>query len=257
MVSVPPGWSMAERRGGVQSIGRAFEILESIAGAGGVSSLSDLARESGLPLSSIHRLVRTLVELGYVRQESSRRYALGPRLIRLGEASSKVIGIRAKPYLAHLADELGESANLAMLDGDEVVYIGQAQSTRSVRMFTEVGGRVLPHSTAVGKAIMAQMSEDEVRAILSRTGMPRSTETTITDPDMFVTQLAEIREQHYAVDEGENEEGVRCFAAAVPTDASRMAVSVSGPAGRVSEELLIRAVPLLLDACRAIAKELA
>ena len=235
---------------------RAFMLLETIAAAGGVCSLSRLARDSGLPLSSIHRLVRTLVEIGYVRQESSREYALGPRLIRLGEASSNVIGIWAKPHLARLADELGESANLAMLDGDEVVYIGQAQSTRSVRMFTEVGRRVLPHSTAVGKAMMAEMGEDEVRAILSRTGMPRSTETTITDPDTFVTQLAEIREQHYAVDEGEYEEGVRCFAAAVPTDASRLAVSVSGPAGRVSEELLTRAVPLLLDACRAIAKEL-
>lgn len=248
---------MPERPAGVQSIGRAFQILEAMAATGGVASLSDLARESQLPLSSIHRQLRTLVELGYVRQESSRRYALGPRLMRLGEAASKVIGIWSKPHLAHLADELAESANLAMLDGDEIVYVGQAQSTRSVRMFTEVGRRVLPHSTAVGKAIMSEMGEDEVRAILARTGMPRSTGTTITDPDAFVAELAEIREKHYAVDEGENEEGVRCFAAVVPTDASRMAVSVSGPAGRMSEQLLARTLPLLHDACRAIARELA
>ncbi len=247
---------MADRSGSVQSVGRAFAILEAIAAAGGVCSLSDLARESGLPLSSIHRLVRTLVDLGYVRQESSRQYALGPRLILLGDASSKVMGIWAKPRLAHLADELGESANLAMLDGDEIVYIGQAQSTRSVRMFTEVGRRVLPHWTAVGKAILAQMSDDDVRSILARTGMPRSTATTITDPDLFIAHLHEIRVRMYAVDEGENEEGVRCVASAVPSDTGRLAISVSGPAGRMSHDLLQRAVPLLHDACNAIAKEL-
>lgn len=248
---------MAERSGGVQSINRAFGLLETLAAEGGVCTLSVLARKSGLPLSSIHRLVRTLVELGYVRQESSREYALGPRLIRLGEASSSVIAIWAKPHLARLAGELRESANLAMLDGTEIVYIGQAQSTRSVRMFTEVGRRVLPHCTAVGKAIMAGMDEDEVRRILARTGMPRSTATTIIDPDAFIAQLAEIRDRTYAVDEGENEEGVRCVAAVVPSDASRLAISVSGPAGRMTEELLKEAIPLLKDACTAFAKDLA
>lgn len=250
------GGAVVDRAGGVQSIMRAFMLLETIAAAGGVCSLSRLARDSGLPLSSIHRLVRTLVEIGYVRQESSREYALGPRLIRLGEASSNVIGIWAKPHLARLADELGESANLAMLDGTEIVYIGQAQSTRSVRMFTEVGRRALPHYTAVGKAIMAELDEEEVRRILSRNGMPRRTATTITDPDAFVAQLAVIRERKYAVDEGENEEGVRCVAAAVPSDSSRLAISVSGPAGRMTEGLLKEAVPLLKEACAAFAKDL-
>lgn len=248
---------MVERSGGVQSINRAFKLLETIAAAGGVCSLSRLAHESGLPLSSIHRLVRTLVELGYVRQESSREYALGPRLIRLGEASSNVIGIWAKPHLARLADELGESANLGMLDGTEIVYIGQAPSKRSMRMFTEVGRRVLLHDTALGKAIMAEMDEEEARRLLSRAGMPRSTATTITDPDTLVAQLAEIRDRKYAVDEGESEEGVRCVATAVPTDTSRLAISVTGPAGRMTEELLKQAVPLLQDACKALAKDLA
>lgn len=247
---------MVERASGVQSLIRAFKLLETIAAAGGVCGLSRLARESGLPLSSIHRLVRTLVELGYVRQESSREYALGPRLIRLGEASSNLIAIWAKPHLARLADELGESANLAMLDGTEIVYVGQAQSTRSVRMFTEVGRRVLPHYTAVGKVIMAEMDEGEVRRILSLNGMPRRTAATLTDPDSFVAQLAVIRDRKYAVDEGENEEGVRCVATAVPVDTSRMAISVSGPAGRMTEKLLKKAVPLLNDVCAAFAKDL-
>ena len=247
---------MADGAGNVQSIARAFVLLESLAEAGGVCSLSDLAARSGLPLSSIHRLVRTLVDLGYVRQEPSRRYALAPRIIRLGEASANVIGIWAKPHLTRLAEDLGESANLAMLDGAEIVYVEQAQSTRSVRMFTEVGRRVPPHSTAVGKAIMADMSEAEVRSILARSGMPRSTSTTITDPDVFIARLAQVRELGYAVDEGEREEGVRCVAAAVPSDTSRLAISMSGPEGRMSDEVLERAVPLVKAACSGLAERL-
>ena len=167
----------------MQSIGRAFSLLELMADAGGTLALSQLANQSGLPLPTIHRLLRTLVDLGYIRQESSRHYVLGPRLIRLGDASSKMLSVWARPHLARLVDELGESANLAMLDGDEIVYVAQAQSRHSMRMFTEVGRRVEPHCTAVGKAIMAHMPIDEVREILKRSGMHRHTDTTITDPE--------------------------------------------------------------------------
>ena len=108
----------AGRSGSVQSIGRAFGLLETMADHGGIMGLSQLAAESGLPLPTIHRLVRTLVELGYLRQEPSRQYVLGPKLIRLGESSSQMLSLWARPHLATLVDELGESANLAMLDGD-------------------------------------------------------------------------------------------------------------------------------------------
>ena len=162
------------RTGAVQSIGRAFSLLELMADAGGTLGLSQLANQSGLPLPTIHRLLRTLVDLGYIRQESSRQYVLGPRLIRLGDASSRMLSVWARPHLARLVDELGESANLAMLDGDEIVYVAQAQSRHSMRMFTEVGRRVEPHCTAVGKAIMATMPIEEVREILKRSGMPRT-----------------------------------------------------------------------------------
>jgi IclR family acetate operon transcriptional repressor len=162
----------------------------------------------------------------------------------------------ARPHLARLVDELGESANLAMLDGDEVVYVAQAQSRHSMRMFTEVGRRVEPHCTAVGKAIMAHMPIEEVREILKRSGMPRHTETTITDPDEFAAQLAWSAEHEYAIDEGEQETGVRCVAVAVPDTASRLALSISGPAGRVTDELIERAVPLLTNVGKALSADL-
>src|SRR6201990_359551 len=177
------------RTGSVQSIGRAFSLLELRADAGGSLGLSQLANQSGLPLPTIHRLLRTLVDLGYIRQESSRQYVLGPRLIRLGESSSRMLSVFARPHLARLVDELGESANMAMLDGDQIVYLAQVPSRHSMRMFTEVGRRVLPHCTAVGKAILAGYPETAVRELLSRTGMPKHTDNTITTADAFTTQL--------------------------------------------------------------------
>ena len=243
--------------GGVQSIERAFTILEALAANGGVMGLSALATTSGLPLPTIHRLARTLVDLGYLRQEPSRQYALGPRILLLAESSSMMLSVVAKPHLAKLVDDLGETANLASLDGDQIVYISQVPSKHSMRMFTEVGRRVLPHCTAVGKAIMADMPAGEVQDLLRRTGMPRHTEHTITDPAVFAEQLRWSAEHGYAIDDGEQELGVRCVAVAVPGVRAHLALSVSGPAGRMTPETVDRAVPLLASAGRALAAELA
>jgi IclR family acetate operon transcriptional repressor len=225
----------ADRTGGVQSLERAFDLLERMADAGGEVGLSELSAASGLPLPTIHRLVRTLVDCGYVRQQPNRRYALGPRLIRLGESASRLLGTWARPCLAELVEATGETANLALLDGDEVVYVAQAPSRHSMRMFTEVGRRVLPHSTGVGKALLAELPVREVRSLLARTGMPAATERTITDPDAFLAELDRVRRHGYALDDGEQETGVRCLAVAVPDAPTAAAVSVSGPAGRVTD----------------------
>jgi len=244
------------RSGSVQSIERAFGLLEMMADAGGMMGLSQLAAASGLPLPTIHRLVRTLVDLGYLRQEPSRQYVLGPRLIRLGESSSNMLSVWARPHLARLVDEFGESANMAMLDGDQIVYLAQVQSRHSMRMFTEVGRRVLPHCTAVGKAILARLPEPEVRELLRRTGMPKHTQTTITDVDAFMAQLHRAQQDGYATDEGEQELGVRCVAVAVPDAPSRLAMSISGPAGRMTEDLVEHAVPSLTQAAKAFSEDL-
>src|SRR5580765_2081678 len=242
--------------GGVQSLERAFAILETLADAGGVIGLSQLATDADLPLPTIHRLVRTLVDLGYVRQEPSRQYSLGPRLIRLGEMTSKMLGTWARPHLAAVVEQLGESVNLAMLDGDEIVYVGQVQGSRnSMRMFTEVGRRVLPHSTAVGKAILAQESDADVRALLRRTGTPRHTEHTLTTEAEYLAELAETRRTGYAVDDGEQELGVMCVAVPVFDAPRLLALSTSGPAPRMTDAFVAEAVPLLAEAAARISAE--
>ncbi len=244
------------RSGGVQSLERAFGLLEQVASHRGAMSLSELATASGLPPPTLHRLARTLVDLGYLRQEASRRYALGPRLFLLSESSTTMLNSVALPHLGHLVDEIGETANLAMLDGDQVAYVAQAPGRHSMRMFTEVGRRVHPHCTAVGKALLATSRDVDVRALLGRTGLPRHTPHTVTDPDEFLAQLDLVRQRGYAMDEGEQEVGVRCVAVAVPGSNIRLAMSVSGPAPRMSDELLVHAVPVLQEAARSLGAEL-
>ncbi len=246
----------SERGAGVQSLNRAFALLEHMAAAGGDVALSELAARSGLPLPTIHRIIRTLVGSGYVRQLPSRRYALGPRLIGLGDAASRMLGEWARPHLAQLVDEVGETANMAVLDGDAVVYVAQVPSRHSMRMFTEVGRRVPVHCTGVGKALLAQLPPERVRALLAGAGMPAQTPHTITDPDRLARELDRIRHQGYAVDDAEQELGVRCVAVAVPGGPSMTALSVSGPESRVTWAAVERIAPLLREAARALAGHL-
>lgn len=230
---------------GVQSLRRAFGLLEALADAGGAAGLSELATTTGLPLPTIHRLVRTLAAMGYVHQRADRRYALGSRLIRLGEGAGRQFGTWARPALAELVDAVGETANLAILDGDEVVYVAQVPSRHSMRMFTEVGRRVLPHGTGVGKAMLAQLPESDVRALVGRTGMPPTTPNTITEPDVLLADLRRIADRGYALDLGEQELGVRCLAVPVHSAPTLAAVSISGPEGRLTDSALEEIVPVL------------
>lgn len=247
---VSPAAAPARPRNGVQSVERAFKLLELVAAHRGAVSLSQLSDESGLPPPTLHRLARTLVVLGYLRQEASRHYALGHRLFLLAEGSSAVLDAAALPCLGRLVDATGETANLAMLDGDQVAYVAQVPGRHSMRMFTEVGRRVQPHCTAVGKALLAKSPDDEVRALLARTGLPPYTPHTLTDLEQFLAELRRVRERGYALDEGEQEVGVRCVAVVVPDATLRLAVSVSGPAPRMTDELLRDAVPVLQEAAR-------
>ncbi len=248
---------MADRQpGGVQSVDRAFELLEVLAEAGGELALSEIAASSALPLPTIHRLVRTLVNRGYVRQLPSRRYALGPRLINLGERASGMLGDWARPWLTDLVEALGETTNLSMIDGNRATYVAQVPSRHSMRMFTEVGRRVYLHCTGVGKALLAQRGDDEVLELLHRAGMPAQTAHTIVDPDTLLAQIRQIRQVGYALDDGEQEIGVRCVAVPVLGGPSSYAISVSGPTARMTAELVDRAVPLMRTAAKELSSDL-
>ncbi|WP_407940820.1 IclR family transcriptional regulator [Nonomuraea antri] len=218
----------------MQSVERALDVLEALAEHGGEAGLSEIAARTGLPYGTIHRLLQTLLSRGYVRQESDRRYALGGGLVRLGGIAESMVAVWAQPYLSRMVELSGETANLAVLEGDFIVYVAQVPSPRRLRMFAEVGRRVLPHSTAVGKVVLAWRPAAEAVTVFERTGMPRRTPNTITDVAAMRTELDLVRSRGYAMDLGEEELGVHCLAVPV-WDGDRViaAMSVSGPAERI------------------------
>jgi IclR family transcriptional regulator, acetate operon repressor len=248
---------MSAPTGGVQSLHRALDILESLAANGGNLTVVDIASGTGLPVPTAHRLVRTLAERGYVRQLANRSYALGYRLMPLAAVANSIVGAGATPVLSELVSEIGETANLAVLAGGEAEYIAQVPSRYAMRMFTEVGRRVELHCTGVGKALLAQLDDDAVGTIVDRRGLAPHTPHTLTTRVALLSDLREIRQRGYALDDQEQEVGVRCVAAPIPAEMlTGMAVSVSGPVTRMTDDLVKRAVPLLHSAARQLASRM-
>ena len=237
----------------VQSVARAFDLLEALAAADGEDTLASLAARCGLAVPTAHRLLGTMAQRGYVRRLEDRRYALGAGLIGLGRVAVPPLADAAMPVLRDLEDLFHETANLAVLDGDLVLYVAQVPSRQRMRMFTEVGRRVLPHSTGVGKAMLADMPEPHVRALLGRTGLPAFTSSTLTTPDAFVGDLRVSRQRGFAVDDSEQEVGVRCIAVEVPGMPTPTAVSISGPAARITDAIVPEVVGSLREAAARLA----
>ena len=237
----------------VQSVDRALLLLEVLAQGGGRLPISELSARSGLSLGTAHRLLASLAARGYVRQDADRRYALGTALLPLGDAATRLLGSWALPYLCQLAERCGETANLAVLEDDHVIYVAQAPGRHRMRMFTEVGRRVLPHSTAVGKVLLAWQDPDHVRRVLARLGLPGRTPHTLTTLADVREELAVVRRRGWAVDDEEEEVGVRCMAVPVgPGEQAVAAVSVSAPASRLSA-----GQPDVVEALQQIAGQLA
>lgn len=237
------GASGRGERGRVQSLDRALDILEALAAAGESVGVVELSERVSLHSSTVHRLLATLVSRGYARQDrQAGRYALGLRALQLGRVVSERFDLRteAQPYLRQLVEQSGETANLIVMDRGEAVYVAQAPSPRLVRMFAEIGRRVPLHSTAGGKAILAFLSPAEREAVLQQKGLVARTPHTITSAEELERVLTEVRRSGYAVDDEEQEEGVRCVAAPVRGHRGGIlgAISLSGPTSRLTKERL-------------------
>lgn len=235
---------------GVQSVVRAFRVLEALADHDSEMAIADVAAQLQLAPSTVHRLLATLSSLGYARHTADRRYTLGPSLIVLGDRATPQVAVVAGPVLEELERATEETVNLAVLDGDLVTYVAQRASRHQMRMFTEVGHRVLPHASGVGKAILGTLPQQRVTDMLRRTGMPRFTDSTITTETALLADLRESRRRGFTIDDGEQEVGVRCIAVAVPGATVPTAVSISGPAVRISDASLPDAVAALSAAAR-------
>lgn len=245
-----------EGTGNLRAGMRILDIVEYLAASDLDASVNEIAESTAIALPTLYRLLRLLNDRGYVRETTTGRYGLGPHLIRLGEAASAALGTAAKHILRKLAAQTGETVNMAMRDGDEVVYIAQAQPPAGpvIRMFIEPGRRVRPHCTALGKAFLAQLPPDEADAIIKRNGLPARTSATITDEAVLIRELNSIRERGYAVDEGEEEEGLNCIAVPITGLNINIAIGVSGPASRLHRDAQRQILPLLKETANEIAK---
>ena len=228
---------------GAQVVDRVVDILEAFTRLGPELGVSDISRALGLKKATTHRLLASLRRRGIVAQDpSSRRYRLGIKLWELGQmATTQVDWLdRVRPLLQQLTDRVGETSHLAVLNDGQVLYVDKVESTRSLRMPSQVGRRLPAHCTGVGKALIAFLPEEVVRTLVARRGLPGFTANTITDLRRLEHELAAIRERGYSVDDEEIEEGLVCIGAPVRDHTSHVvaAVSMAGPSSRVRPETI-------------------
>jgi len=229
----------------VQSVARALELMEMLAGENGELSLTEISDRLGWPKSTVHGLLATLRDYRFIDQSAANgRYRLGIRLFEFGHKVARNWDIReiALPVMKKLNSQFGEMVQLATEDAGEVFYIEKIDSTLIFRIVSEIGARLPMHCSALGKALLANMPPAEARRILARSGMRRMTANTITDPAQMEAELAKIRKQGYAVDDREIMDGLRCVAAPIKdrSGAVRYAVSVSGLSERLAGDYFDR-----------------
>ena len=245
----------------MQVLDRALALLEALGRQAPDSSLSDLRHALRLHKSTVHRLLMVLERHRMVHKcAQTGRYRLGLRLFELGSKAIGMLDLRelARPYIHRLQQDTQETVNLAILDHGEVLYLDRIEPEKNLRMVAPVGHRFPVNSTALGKAILGAMSEVDALALLRQTGMRARTKKTITSAVAMREELRTIRSRGYAIDDEENEEGARCVAVAVRDHFGNpvAAVSVSGPAMRISKSKVPTIARLVVDAANWISVEL-
>lgn len=233
----------------VKSAYRALDVLEAL--AAGPATLSALSRLLGIPKSSLHGLMRTLTDRGWVTATpDGGRFRLGLRALQVGTrfVDEDELVAHVAPSLDRLAAATGETVQQARLDGDRIVYLAKRDTPHPVRIISSIGTRLPAHATALGKALLAARDDDEVRDLL-RPPLSSLTASTLVDVDEVLADLARIRDRGWSHDDGEAADGLRCFAVVVPADrrdSPTDAVSVSVPAFRLDEQHEQRVVESLL-----------
>lgn len=216
----------------VRSVGRAAQVLEHLAAAPDGLTVTEVARVIDGSKSSTFSTLQTLETHGFVTSEGEglqRRYCLGLALARLGELAVNRVSIRdvALPELRALTTETQMSSRVATPDRGFAVIVGRVDAPRSVRFDLHMGQREAPHCSGLGKAVTAELGDEDVRALLARTGMPARTKRTLTTPDALIDELRRVRRQGYAVDDEEDAEGIYCVAAAVHNHRGECAGAIS------------------------------
>jgi DNA-binding IclR family transcriptional regulator len=230
----------------VQTIERVSLILDILGQNPHGISIRDLSARVSLPKGTTHRLLSSLSFLGYVRQDSNtRNYLLGFKLVELGNLLLGQLDLRkeAEPFLKELAEKTKETVHMVVIDRNEIVYIDKVEGDHNpsgLRMASRIGLRNPAHSSAVGKVLISLFSDEALNQFLKEKKLSKRTEHTITDTVQLKEHLKMVRNQGYAIDDEENEKGVRCIGAPIYNETGNAvaAVSISGPAFRVTKKLV-------------------
>lgn len=226
---------MTQDRYVVEAVVRALDLLDAFQAAEELT-LTEISERVGLNKSRVFRLLHSLAVRGYIeRSADGARYTLGVKLIERAACVRRDLRQLALPFMQRLHAQFNETVNLGILDRGEVLYIEMLESSQPFRMAAAVGSRSPWHSTALGKAIAAHLSEEELRPLLQTERLVKLTDRTITDREQVRRVLEKVRCRGYAVDEGETEPGAACIGAPIFNQEGRpvAALSLSGPAERI------------------------
>ena len=225
----------------IQVIERMMKLLDVLSRYPGTVSLKQLAQQSELHPSTAHRILGAMTASGFVEKRDAGSYRLGIRLLELGNVVKSRISIRelAMPQMQRLHEATGESVNLGIRQGDEIVYVERTSSGRSaVRIVHVIGARAPLHTTATGKLFLAEDSVQRVREYAKRTGLPATTPNSIVSLPLLERELDRVRRHGLAFDMDEEETGVRCIAAGIHDDSGALVagLSLSTPAERFNPD---------------------
>ena len=251
---------MAEQSG-VQSVERTFTLIGLLCKNGSMS-ITALSAASGLHKTTVFRLLNTLCSLGFAEKDSrTEQYGLTLKFLRIssGLLNNYDMRVRARPYFERLSHECGETVHLVKRDGNEIVYIDKFEASQSsVRMVSQIGLSLPLTCTGVGKAILAKLSDEDILSVWNSSAPVAKTPHTITSFEQFSEEIRNVRLKGYAVDNEENEIGVRCVAAALPDSDGRYryAFSVSAPVTRMSDDKLTHIAGLVLSVQKEITADI-
>lgn len=244
----------------VQSLDRAFDLLEALCASRSGMLITELSSATGLHKSTVHRLLASMSARGYItKDEYTNQYRATTRLYELASQVVEHLDIvaAARGPMDRLLEQTGETSHLVVREGSEIVYVHKVESTQNaMRMFSRIGMRRPMYCTAVGKAMMARLPLDEVRAIWNRSVIEQYTDYTIVTLDGLLRELQEVRRVGYALDNEENELGVRCIAVAIPDYTGNIcaALSTSAPVTRMDDARIEALAPLMMHTRDEIAR---
>jgi len=250
----------AATKGGVVALERGIHVLEAVVEQGAEASLADITARVSLPKTTVHRLLQTFVERGYVQTRGDGRYRGGPRVLAVAGRIVEAVGYARliDPILRDLQGHTDETIHFAVLSGLEAIYVAKLAGHRPYQMASQIGNPLRLHSTAIGKAILSYLPEERQSTLIEVIEVSRRTDATITSRRKLEEEARLTRKRGYALDDEENEEGIRCVGVPVfdYTCQAIGGISISGPVFHLSMEDVTSLIPVLRTAGRRASEAL-